>query len=139
MPSSREVGRQKVGTHMKRTRLSPVSAKRRKANAERKANLEQAFGPKPWSCRFRSFVPSHSGWSSVLDTTCYGPVDGHEILKRSRSRRDENLTDPSGIVPLCQFHNGWVEDHGDLAELLGLSIPSGPPVKSIVNYPKGEA
>jgi hypothetical protein len=31
------------------------------------------------------------------------------------------LIDVSGQVPLCNFHNGWVSEHDELATKIGLS------------------
>jgi hypothetical protein len=48
---------------------------------------------------------------------CYGVVNAHEIVKRSQGG---SITDPSNAVPLCDFHNGCVEDHPVTAHYLGL-------------------
>jgi hypothetical protein len=57
---------------------------------------------------------------SFRDLTHYGEVNGHEILSRAQSTRDENLVDVSGQAKLCNFHNGWIDTHKELAEKIGL-------------------
>src|SRR5664280_2399305 len=41
---------------MKRTRLKPMSDKRRRDNVERAAMMEEKYGPRPWECLFWDFV-----------------------------------------------------------------------------------
>ena len=109
---------------MKRTRLNPISKKRRSLNAERRQILENAWGPRPWSC----WLSSKSGMQVLSGSTgqlhaepippCYGEVNAHEIVKRSQGG---SLVDPSNMVPLCNGHNGWVETADrDLVWELGL-------------------
>ena len=104
---------------MKRTPLRPVSKHRQKVNRERRKIQEAGWGPKDtWRCWFRDRPNALS-----LAGPCLGEVWGHEILKRSRAgQTDENLLNIEGQVPLCNRHNGWVEDHDPEATLLGLSI-----------------
>jgi hypothetical protein len=52
--------------------------------------------------------------------SCFGKVDGHEILSRAQSGKDENLIDVSGQTPLCARHNEYVDTHHAEAERLGL-------------------
>ena len=117
----------KQGAELKRSgRINPVSKRRARVNRQRSKNLREAWGPKPWLCQFARFGSRHLAGVeiSMQELRCFGEVDGHEILKRSRSGRDENLLDPSGMVPLCSHHNSWVERFPKEAEALGLSIPS---------------
>jgi len=109
---------------MKRTRLNPISKKRRALNATRREILENAWGPRPWSC----WLSNRAGMS-VLSTKngqlvdafippCYGEVNAHEIVKRSQGG---SLVDLSNMIPLCNGHNGWVETADrDLVWELGL-------------------
>ena len=102
---------------MKRSRLKPMSDKRRKVNAKRKEALEAHFGPREgWRCWFTA----HPGL--FVAGGCFGELAGHEILKRSRAgSTDANLLDMANIVILCQRHNSWVEDEPQLAHGLGLA------------------
>jgi hypothetical protein len=104
------------GSQMKRSTLNPISDKRRKVNELRKIAMVQHFGdPRTWKCQ----------GGSLIGDKCYGEVHGHEVLSRSRSgRKDENLLDMSGVLLLCDYHNGWVEDNPKKAHELGLSIHS---------------
>ncbi len=93
---------------MKRSRLNPMSKKRQALNVERREALEKAWGPRPWSC----YLTAKQGIMAIFDNhvevipDCYGEVNAHEIVKRSQGG---SITDPSNMVPLCNFHNGWVE------------------------------
>ena len=92
---------------MKRSRPKPVSDRRRGENAERARLLLQRFGPKDhWSCGYGA------------PAFCFGPVNGHEILKRSRGG---SILDMDNVVLLCDYHNGWCEDHPLLAHEMGLA------------------
>jgi hypothetical protein len=105
---------------MKRSPINPVSKKRRAVNDLRRKNLEKAWGPRPWSCQFFEYWALHFNQFTMPE--CFGPVNAHEIVKRSKDASVENLTNPEGMVPLCDHHNGWVEDHPISARQMGLSI-----------------
>lgn len=98
---------------MKRSRIKPISDRRRKLNVERHRRLEEKYGPSEfWECEI----------GPIIGTPCFGDVHGHEILSRERSgRRDENLLDLGGIKLACNHHNGWVDLHDKEANALGLS------------------
>ena len=104
-------------TVVKRTPLKPISKKRSKVNVERRKAQEAGWGPRPWKCRFWEYEQDSA---IVTQTSCFGPVNGHEILSRAQSGKDSNLTDVSGQVPLCDFHNRWVTEHPELAHSMGL-------------------
>lgn len=94
-----------------------MSDKRRAVNAERKEILERHFGPREnWRCCFHRYLRGLRVGDEIL--RCYGPVNGHELLKRSRGG---SILDVTNITLLCQFHNGWVEDNPKEAEALGLA------------------
>jgi hypothetical protein len=91
---------------MKRTRVNPVSRKRQAKNAERKRLMLERFGPQEeWRCL-------------LADPQCFGAVNGHELLKRSRGG---SITDMDNVVLLCNYHNTWVEDYPEEANKMGLS------------------
>ena len=127
-------------TEMKRGTkpINPVSKRRAKVNRQRAKNLVEAWGPRPWKCRFpqimleTGIIPAN-----VAYWKCSGEVNGHEVLKRTRSGKDSNLLDIEGIEPLCDFHNDHVEQFPKEAQLMGLADPSGPSTKS-VQYPNKE-
>ena len=74
--------------------------------------MEQHFGPREsWVCEGRG----------VIDTPCFGPINGHEVKSRSRYGSDKSLLDMDNIKLLCNYHNGWVEDNPQLAHELGLA------------------
>ena len=98
---------------MKRSRIKPVSDKRRAVNVERARILEATFGPRDsWRCSLRD-TPQ----ALVAFGPCMGTVNGHEVLKRSQGG---SIIDPDNIVLLCNGHNVAVEDHPIEAHAFGL-------------------
>ena len=97
--------------------MRQVSKHRDRINRQRRILQEAAWGPRPWTCWFRD-----RGWALSIAGPCYGAVNGHEILKRSRAgSTDENLLNIEGQVPLCSAHNTWVENEPEKAHEMGLS------------------
>ncbi len=97
---------------MKRSRVKPISDKRVLALLDRQEEILATFGhPNEWECAIK-------GTALVLGVgPCFGPVHAHEILKRSQGG---SITDTDNMIMLCNFHNGWVEDHPARAHVLGL-------------------
>ena len=92
----------------KRTRIKPISDKRRLANATRAAMMLERFGPREfWRCQL----------GPIIQTPCYGPVNGHEVKSRAQGG---SITDPDNIMLACNLHNDWAEDHPLRAKELGL-------------------
>lgn len=59
---------------------------------------------------------------------CFGPIHLHEPAHR----RNSDITDPDQCLLLCNGHNGWVEDHPVLAEVLGLFVKgNGLPLRHV--------
>lgn len=102
-----------------RSSLRPVSRKRQRENRVRARALEEAWGPRPWHCVFKGYVRRYEARTGEAyePPRCFGEVNAHELVKRSRGG---SITDPSNCVPLCNFHNDWVEDHPWAAQKLGL-------------------
>jgi len=100
-------------TGLKRTALKPVSDKRRAVNALRREAMEAHFGKREtWKCQV----------GELWGTPCFGAVNGHEILSRSRAgRTDANLLDMSGIILACNHHNSEIENYPIKAHELGLT------------------
>jgi hypothetical protein len=95
--------------------MRQISKKRQKLMAERRLMMEELFGPRDnWRCTFWLYRGTLTG-----PPTCHGNVNGHELLKRSRGG---SITDVGNVVLLCDFHNGWVEDHPAEAHEIGLSL-----------------
>ena len=97
-----------------RKAIKPVSTKRRRVMIARRRAQDAACGPRPWTCAAIGRLPG----------PCFGPVNGHEIKSRARSGRDDNLTDVSGQLPLCDRHNGFCEDFPEIAHEAGLVVHS---------------
>jgi hypothetical protein len=104
---------------LKRSKLNPMSDKRKKVNAERTKKMREHFGPSStWRCTVKNNVAMLAEMGR-----CRGEVHGHELLSRSRAgRTDVNLLDMDGIILLCDFHNGWVEDNPKKAHDFGLTL-----------------
>ena len=97
---------------MKRSPINRVSKKRKAENARRKIILAGKYGPpETWKCEL----------GPIIGDQCFGPVNGHELLKRSRGG---SITDLNNIMLACAYHNGWVEDNPSEAYELGLSLHS---------------
>ena len=87
------------------------SAKRRSEALTRREVVRQALGP---GAMCSLMLSPDSG-------RCFGPIVGHELVKRSQLRGAH--LDRRLIVALCSGHNSWVEDHPLEAQRLGVSIP----------------
>lgn len=99
---------------MRRTRLNPRSKKRTAENIERARLMEEKFGPREeWCCKLRNDALA----IGVLGP-CFGPVNGHEILKRSRGG---SILDMQNVVLLCNGHNESVESHPTESARMGLA------------------
>lgn len=72
---------------MRKTRLKPMSTKRRRENRERRKNLHAAYGERPY-CQAR-IAGVCTGWAT----------DGHELLLRSSGG---SITDPANVMPVCR-------------------------------------
>jgi hypothetical protein len=111
---------------MKRSSLKQKSDHRREINAERARRQEEAWGPRPWKCEFWDIVKAAHVTELPSTGRCYGAVNGHEILSRALAgRTDENLLDIEHQRRLCNFHNGWCDDHPIEARAIGLAISYG--------------
>lgn len=103
---------------MKRSRLSPMSKKRRASLAERERVRLEVF-ERDGGCMFTTYAKGHelpdgAGW-------CRGPLTPHHIRKASQG----GAYTPENLTTLCAFHNGWVEDFPDLAHRMGLVLRRG--------------
>jgi hypothetical protein len=98
---------------LKRTRINPMSEKRKTVNRQRQEAMLAKFGKREtWKCMGQDIMPHK----------CFGEIHGHEILSRSRSgQSDKNLTDMDGIITICDWLNGWIEDNPSKAYLLGFT------------------
>jgi hypothetical protein len=86
--------------------------------------MEEKFGPRyEWECSF-FFRQNPDSYDEVTQKAinkagrCYGDINGHEILKRSRGG---SITIMENVVLLCNWHNSWVENHPYAANQLGLA------------------
>ena len=102
------------GVDLKRSPVNRISQKRQAEMQLRKSLMEETFGPREnWRCTFWLYR------STLMEPSlCHGNVNGHELLKRSRGG---SITDMNNVVLLCDFHNGWCEDHPSEAHEMGLA------------------
>jgi hypothetical protein len=107
---------------VKRTRLNPISKKRRAALPARSAVIREVH-ERDQHCQFisRLWAPE-SGWEEGdlvgVPTRCSGPLDVHEIIPRSAW--SAGWLEPSNCVLLCRLHHSWVTENPRVANLLGL-------------------
>lgn len=99
-------------SRLRRTPLRSVSARSANRAGERSAAVEQARATHGERC-----CAGYLG-------KCLGPVHGHELIARSRWAEGKYVA--ANIVPLCNLHNGWVEDNPAAALLVGLRVPWHP-------------
>lgn len=96
---------------MKRSRVNPISAKRRERIAKRRLTMAIVEERDGWRCQAQR----------VWRHDCSGPLVGHEPRKRSAGG-DE--TDPDCVLLVCNYVNQLVEQEPNWARSLGLSVHS---------------
>lgn len=106
---------------LKRSRIKPVSDKRRAENKVRAQMMEEKFGPREeWTCQFWSVAYIGQLFDENESPQFhFGEINGHEFKKRSAGG---SITDPDNVILLCNWHNGWVEENPELALAYGLVI-----------------
>jgi hypothetical protein len=113
---------QRAWEQRSRKRLPRKSAKRRAAD-DATAELRALVAASP--CLLRSpttIVLRLPSGDRPLDVgACAGPGTPHHLQKAGAG----GPTDLSNLVPLCAYHNGWVEDYPPLAQLIGLVVKPG--------------
>jgi len=107
-PLARGKGLKRGTSRLKRTRLKPISDKRREEIPERQKTLEVVFARDKRQCRAAAFFP---------DMPCQGPLDGHEPLSRARGG---NPLDPDEVVTVCRGHHDHIHAHPEESAALGL-------------------
>jgi hypothetical protein len=106
---------------VKRTRLRPVSNKRRDANAERRVVVEGRFGRRP-ACE--ACLPLQLIGVDRSRTGCDGwATDAHELVSRARGG---SIVDTDNIRPVSRACHTFITTHPCEAEDAGLALPSGP-------------
>ena len=109
-PIPKPVKREKAqGWGFRRTRLKPISDKRRAEFPERDRVRAAVFKRDEGKCRIAPFLP---------DIPCYGKMTFQHLLKEGQGGA---YTEANGISA-CSFHNDWVEMYPDEADALGLVI-----------------
>ena len=97
---------------MKRSRIKPMSAKRRKQNEQRRAILHATYGTHP-PCMLCGPLRAYG-----VETGCDGrATDADEITRRSAGG---SITDPANIRPVGRACHRWIGDHPKLAREWGL-------------------
>jgi hypothetical protein len=91
---------------MRRARLRPQSAKRRREQAERRKVLARLLEERGPGCEAR-----------VLNVCAGLAVDGHELLARSAGG---SITDAGNILLVCRRCHDWIGERPREATSLGL-------------------
>jgi hypothetical protein len=116
-------------TALKRyTRLRPFSKKRAAQRAARAECVRIVLERDGQHCQFWNHVyPNGVGAGAKLTPNelgqapnCWGPLDVHELVKRSQ-KRDAYL-DPDNCEALCRAHNEWVESRPVASRRIGLNV-----------------
>lgn len=102
-------------SRLQRTPLSPMSKRRRGESQERRDVLDRIRRRDRNRCRATDLLRTAglAGWE-----VCDGPLDGHEIVPRSRWR-DGYLVDEN-VILVCRRHHDWIHAHPVTARTLGL-------------------
>lgn len=106
-------------SQLKRTRIKPVSDKRRAGGPARQAAVAAAFERDGWRLVDGRWIggrciPHERGWPG----SCFGELTPHRLHKGSAG--GGYTTD--NVVAACSFSNGDIENRHDLAVELGLLI-----------------
>ena len=109
---------------MKRSSMSPMSAKRRAALPERAAVKQAAHERDAWRCQFWSFydrarLDDHDlPHMHALPLACGGDLECHEIIPRSAWAAGWLVLE--NCVSICHRHHTWIGDHPADAHAFGL-------------------
>lgn len=121
---------------MKRTRLRPVSGKRRAARSDAEPVVQQVYSRDGHRCvlapgnraMFTLMVSGRQNGKRALAEAfaavgkCAGQaLTPHHLCKAGQG----GPWSPENLVTLCSAHNRWVEDEPDHAHALGLVIRAG--------------
>ena len=97
---------------MKRTRIKPMSAKRRRENVERRKVMHATYGQNP-PCMLCGPLRAFG-----VVTGCDGRApDADEILRRSAGG---SITDPENVRPVGRACHDWIGANPKLAREWGL-------------------
>ena len=96
-------------SRLKRTRLAPISAKRRDQIPDRAAVREAVFARDGAKCAAAPFFP---------DVRCHGGPTVHHVLKSSQGGPYAEWN----LITTCAVHNSLIEDRPVEAEAAGLVI-----------------
>lgn len=102
----------------RRTRVNPMSKRRRGERDERQTVREEAMRGAGHACSARAIVP---------ELPCRGPLDVDEVA--GRGRYPGGHLDPSNVQVLCRAHHNWKHANPLAARERGLDRPAPPLVK----------
>lgn len=100
---------------VRHTPIAPVSAKRRAEGPARRAAVAAAAERDGYTCQAAPLVAS----VDPKNADCWGPLVGHEPLKRSQGGNPNDVDD---VLTVCVWHNQWVELEPALAKRVGLTV-----------------
>ena len=84
------------GKPLRRTRLNPMSAKRRAETPNRTAVIAEVAARDGAHCKAALLVP---------EVRCWGPLDADEY--DPRAQRPGGHLDPANVQLLCRAHHDW--------------------------------
>lgn len=109
---------------MKRSPMSPMSAKRRAALPERAAVKQAAHERDAWLCQFwpyydRAAQDDHGlPHMAALPLACGGQLEAHEIIPRDAWAAGWLVLE--NIVSLCSVHHSFVTNSPNAGAAIGL-------------------
>ncbi len=102
------------GPLKRKTRLVPVSKKRRAVSTQRQRMVRDELDQRP-QCEAGPVIGSNN---QFLSRQCTGrAIELHEPLTRARGG---SILDPTNTVAICRMCHNWIHDHPKLATELGL-------------------
>lgn len=113
---------------MKRSPISPMSAKRRAALPERAAVKQAAHERDAWACQFWAFYdraeyenttePDTLRRLHAAPVACGGQLEAHEIIPRDAWAAGWLVLD--NVVSLCSVHHSFVTNSPNAGAAIGL-------------------
>jgi hypothetical protein len=106
-PLKRKTGLERGKPPERRTRLAPVSAKRRKLNVSRRKFVEETLSART-RCEAGSLIRTVDGTHR-----CGGfSTDVHEVLTRARGG---DILDPDNVRAICRSCHDWIHRNPGIA------------------------
>lgn len=113
----------RTGPPERHTRIKPVSDKRKAGKADRRREVAAAFVRDGWTLVVVAGEEHWVGGRCIpkdrgMPGECFGKLTPHRLRKGS----NQGGYTEDNVVASCAFHNGDIENRGNLAKALGLVV-----------------